>query len=161
MDEIFAAVLWRVAADGVGGVVDVAVEDEGQRVGALVELGGGGETAAAGVREFGLGEDLDRVVAGEIHGQRGDGGAEGLGDVIDRAVGALEEVEQELGLRRRGIEDVDAVRHGVPRKVSCDSAGCVRFSRCASDTILRRRWRAMGIVSRIEEMVQQSERCSV
>jgi hypothetical protein len=113
VDEVLAAVLGGVAADGDGGVADVAVEDEGEGVRALVELGGGGETAAACVRELGLGEELDGVVAGEIHRQRGDGGAEGFGDVLERAIGALEEIEQLLGLRRGWIEDVDAVPHGV------------------------------------------------
>jgi hypothetical protein len=145
VDQVFAAVLGGVAADGGGGVADVAVEDERQGVGALVELGGGGETAAAGVGEFGLGEDLDGFVAGEIHRQGGDGGAEGLGDVIDRTVGALEEIEQVLSLRRRWIEDVDAVPHCGPH-VPGDSA--------------ERSRRVMGIVSRIEEMVQESELCS-
>ena len=124
VDEVFAAVLGGVAADGGGGVVDVAVEDERQGVGALVELGGGGEPAAAGVGEFGLGQDLDGFVAGEIDGQGGDGGAESLGDVIDRAVGALEEIEQVLSLRRRWIEDVDTVAHCIPLPTPCPLRSC-------------------------------------
>jgi hypothetical protein len=146
VDQVLAAVLGGVAADGDGGVADVAVEDEGQCVGTLVELGGGGEAAAAGVGEFSLGEELDGFVAGEVDGQRGDGGAEGFGDVLKRAVGALEEIEQELGLWRGWIEDVDAVPHCVPLNFHCDSAGRSRP--------------VMGIVSRIEEMVQAGERCS-
>jgi hypothetical protein len=102
-------------------------------VGALVELRGGGEAAAAGVGEFGLGEDLDGFVAGEIDGQGGDGGAEGLGDVIDRTVGALQEIEQVLSLRRRWIEDVDAVAHDVPSPSREES-----LHRHRSPAILRR-----------------------
>jgi hypothetical protein len=106
VDEVFAAVLGSVAADGDGGVVDVAVEDERECMRALVELGGGGKPAAAGVGEFGLGEDLDGGVAGEIDRQRGDGGAELLGDVIEAAVGALEEIDQEVLLAVGGNKDV-------------------------------------------------------
>jgi hypothetical protein len=106
VDEVFAAVLGSVAADGGGGVVDVAVEDERECMRALVELGGGGKPAAAGVGEFGLGEDFDGVVAGEIDRQRGDGGAEFLGDVIEAAVGALEEIDQEVLLAVGGNKDV-------------------------------------------------------
>jgi hypothetical protein len=106
VDEVFAASLWGVAADGGGGVVDVAVEDERECMRALVELGGGGKPAAAGVGEFGLGEDFDGVVAGEIDRQRGDEGAEFLGDVIEAAVGALEEIDQEVLLAVGGNKDV-------------------------------------------------------
>jgi hypothetical protein len=50
-----------------------------------------------------------------------------------------------LSLRRGGIEDVDAVPHCGPH-VPGDSA--------------ERSRRVMGIVSRIEEMIQESEQCS-
>jgi len=157
VDEVLAAVFGGVAADGGGGVADVAVEDERQGVGALVELSRRGEAAAAGVGEFGLGQDLDGFVAGEIHGQGGDGGAESLGDVIDRAVGALEEIEQVLSLRRRWIEDVDTVAHESPHTQSPPRVPCetlhARRSSAASCTCER------GSVSWIEGMIPVVERC--
>ena len=74
----------------------------------------GSAPTATSIRQFGLSEDVDGVVADEVNRQRGDGGAEGFGDVLERAVGALEEIEQVLSLRRGWVEDVDAVPHGFP-----------------------------------------------
>jgi hypothetical protein len=99
----------------VGDIRDPAVDHEGQSADALFELGAGGDAGAAGVGEFGLSEQGDRIVAGEEDGEGAEGDLELLGYGLERFLRGLDKLEQLGSLGVGGDEVAAVVGHGETR----------------------------------------------